>query len=391
MTKTTVGILPHGGQLIDLLDESDATRQAAEKLPSLTINAWNLSDLELIGIGGFSPLTGFMSEADYRGVVDNMHLTNGVLWSIPITLPVDEATAETVTIGQEVALKTADGTLYGTLTVTDKFRPDKQVEAQKVYGTTESAHPGVKRMLDNGDVYLGGPIKLLKQPSHGEFDQFYMAPKATRQMFHELGWETIVGFQTRNPIHRAHEFIQKTALESVDGLLLNPLVGETKADDIPADVRMDSYQTILKHYYPADRVRLVIYPAAMRYAGPREAILHATVRENYGCTHFIVGRDHAGVGDYYGTYEAQALITSVESELGMGFFKFENSFYCKRCGSMATAKTCPHPDDDHISLSGTKVRKMLSDGVVPPKEVSRPEVAQVLIDGLKRKAAMVHE
>ncbi|BDZ30671.1 sulfate adenylyltransferase [Lactiplantibacillus sp. WILCCON 0030] len=382
------GITPHGGKLINLEDFSAAALTEAEQLPSLTINAWTLSDLELIAIGGFSPLTGFMTSGDYHSVVKTMHLQNGVLWSVPITLPVDQATADTFELNQKIALKDKHGDIYGTLLVEDKYRPDKLLEAQNVYGTTETAHPGVKRLFETGDVYLGGHIKLLKQPSHGDFSDYYLEPIATRQLFHDLGWQTIVGFQTRNPIHRAHEYIQKLALENVDGLFLNPLVGETKADDIPATVRMASYQTILKYYYPQDRVRLVIYPAAMRYAGPKEAILHAIVRKNYGCTDFIVGRDHAGVGDYYGTYEAQELITSVESELGMHFFKFDNAFYCKKCEAMATSKTCPHSDADHISLSGTKVRQLLSAGVVPPKEVSRPEVAQVLIDGLKKQRTL---
>ncbi|RRK10462.1 sulfate adenylyltransferase [Lactiplantibacillus garii] len=389
--QTVYGIKAHGGQLINLEDFSETTAQAAAQLPSLTINAWNLSDLELIGIGGFSPLTGFMTSDDYHAVVKNMHLMSGVLWSIPITLPVTKEQAAAIELNSTIALKDQSGVIYGTMVVEDKFVPDKQLEAQNVYGTTDLAHPGVKRLFENGDVYLGGAIKLLKKPSHGEFSDYYMEPIETRKLFHDLGWKTIVGFQTRNPIHRAHEYIQKLALENVDGLFLNPLVGETKADDIPADVRMESYKTILKYYYPKDRVRLVIYPAAMRYAGPKEAILHAIVRKNYGCTDFIVGRDHAGVGDYYGTYEAQELITAVQSELGMHFFKFDNAFYCKKCGSMATQKTCPHPASDHISLSGTKVRKMLAEGTVPPKEVSRPEVAQVLIDGLKRKReAEVH-
>ncbi|WP_048000617.1 sulfate adenylyltransferase [Lactiplantibacillus herbarum] len=383
--QTVYGIKAHGGKLVNLEDFSEATRQAAEQLPSLTINNWNISDLELIGIGGFSPLTGFMTSDDYHSVVNTMHLKSGVIWSVPITLGVSQKDADQIELNSEIALKGADGTIYGTMVVEDKFVPDKQLEAQNVYKTTDEAHPGVKRLYENGDVYLGGAIKLLQKPDHGAFSDYYMEPTETRKMFHDLGWQRIVGFQTRNPIHRAHEYIQKLALENVDGLFLNPLVGETKADDIPADVRMDSYKAILKNYYPEERVRLVIYPAAMRYAGPKEAILHAIVRKNYGCTDFIVGRDHAGVGDYYGTYEAQELISSVEEEMGMHFFKFDNSFYCKKCGSMGTQKTCPHGEEDHISLSGTKVRQMLADGIVPPKEVSRPEVAQVLIDGLKRK------
>lgn len=381
------GITPHGGKLVNLKDLSVSSLEAAKKLPKLTINNWNISDIELLAIGGFSPLTGFMSKTDYDAVVNHMHLANGIIWSIPITLPVSEEDAEKIEVNEKVTLVDADGAIYATMTVTDKYRPDKTLEAQNVYGTTEEAHPGVKKLYSTGPVYLGGPINLLKMPSHGDFNDYYMEPIETRKLFHDLGWQTIVGFQTRNPIHRAHEFIQKTALESVDGLLLNPLVGETKADDIPADVRMKSYETILHYYYPKDRVRLVIYPAAMRYAGPREAILHAIVRKNYGCTHFIVGRDHAGVGDYYGTYEAQELITSVEDEMGMQFFKFENAFYCNKCGSMATNKTCPHDEKDRISLSGTKVRKMLRDGIVPPKEVSRPEVAKVLIEGMRKQVA----
>jgi len=383
--QTVYGIKAHGGKLVNLEDFSEATRQAAEQLPGLTINNWNISDLELIGIGGFSPLTGFMTSDDYHSVVNTMHLKSGVIWSVPITLGVSQSDADQIELNSEIALKGADGTIYGTMVVEDKFVPDKQLEAQNVYKTTDEAHPGVKRLYENGDVYLGGAIKLLQKPDHGAFSDYYMEPAETRKMFYDLGWQRIVGFQTRNPIHRAHEYIQKLALENVDGLFLNPLVGETKADDIPADVRMDSYKAILKNYYPEERVRLVIYPAAMRYAGPKEAILHAIVRKNYGCTDFIVGRDHAGVGDYYGTYEAQELISSIEEEMGMHFFKFDNSFYCKQCGSMGTQKTCPHGEEDHISLSGTKVRQMLADGIVPPKEVSRPEVAQVLIDGLKRK------
>ena len=384
-------IAPHGGVLVNREisgAERDALIACAASLPVITLDERQLSDLEMIAIGAFSPLTGFMGQADYTRVVEEMRLSNGLPWTIPVTLAVSAEVAESITPGSEIALAEASGRVLAVMTVEDRFNYDKANECEKVYRTTDSAHPGVAAVLAQGEVLLGGPVAVINRPSNPDFPEYRLDPAAVRAAFADRGWRTVVAFQTRNPIHRAHEYLQKCAMETVDGLLLHPLVGATKSDDVSADVRMECYKVILEKYYPGDRTLLAVNPANMRYAGPREAIFHALIRKNYGCTHFIVGRDHAGVGNYYGTFDAHHIFREfTPEEIGIAPMFFDHAFFCRVCGGMASVKTCPHGKENHVFLSGTKVREMLQAGEVPPSEFTREEVARILIGAMRDAAA----
>jgi sulfate adenylyltransferase len=388
VTSPNDPIPPHGGTLIDRQLRGEIKAAVAERAQTLTrvpLTHMAVSDLELLAVGALSPLTGFMTQSDYKRVVNDRRLSNDLVWTIPVVLPVEDDVASQVQEGQEVAL-IEDDRILAIMEVQEKYGYDKQLEAHEVYKTDEEAHPGVARLYRQGNTLLGGPIWLVDWPKNQEFLDFRHTPAQMRRIFASRGWRRVVGFQTRNPIHRAHEYIQKTALEIVDGLLLHPLVGETKAGDIPADVRMESYQSLLRDYYPPDRVVLGVFPAAMRYAGPREAIFHATARKNYGCTHFIVGRDHAGVGKYYGTYDAHLIFDEfTPEEIGITPLFFDHAFYCKKCGGIVSAKTCPHGKEHWVHLSGTQVREMLERGEMLPEEFTRPEVSKVLMEGMRRK------
>jgi sulfate adenylyltransferase len=368
-------VRPHGGELVD---RTGPAPDDLADLESLQLTQRELSDLDMIASGALSPLEGFMGPADYESVLDEMRLSSGLPWALPVALAVDAAPD-----ADRVALADESGRPVAVLEVEDVYPYDKEREAQAAFRTTDAAHPGVARLYAQKELYLAGRVTVFGR-QRPEFPELALDPAQTRERFAERGWKRVVGFQTRNPIHRAHEHLTKTALETVDGLLIHPLVGETKADDVPAATRVECYRVLVESYYPSDRVLVSAFPAAMRYAGPREAIWHAICRKNYGCSHFIVGRDHAGVGDYYGTYDAQLIFDEFEShELDIEPMFFEHSFYCRVCGSMASAKTCPHPGDDHVHLSGTKVRELLGRGELPPVEFSRPEVAQVLIDAYR--------
>jgi sulfate adenylyltransferase len=378
------GSIPHGGELVDRrLPAEEATALAGEDLPALVLTPAEAADLRALATGAYSPLTGFMNAKEHQSCTETMRLPDGTLWPIPVCLGLPDGSAVD---GGRVALRGQDGALLGLLEVEEVFERDRQAEAELVYGTTDPAHPGVARVLDAPERAVSGPVRAVVEPLDGPVGRYALTPAETRAAFAQRGWTSVVGFQTRNPVHRAHEYLMKCALENCDGLLLHPLVGPTKEGDVPAEVRMRAYDAILE-YFPAERVMLAALVAPMRYAGPREAVLHALVRKNYGCTHFIVGRDHAGVGSYYGTFEAQELISSLPPEdLGITPLRFDNAFYCRRCGGMATGKTCPHAPEEHLTLSGTEVRARLAAGELPPPEFSRPEVARILIDAYQGQA-----
>lgn len=377
-----MSLAPHGGKLIDRFLTGaalEAAKAKAKSLPKITVDAYAAFDIDCIAKGIFSPLTGFMNEAEVRGVIDTMHVKPGIPWTIPILLAVSQAEGDKLQVGSEIAIEDDQNEIVAILHLSEKFQFDHQEIAEKVYRTSDTTHPGVAYTLGLGDVFLAGDLDVLKARVI-EHQDYNLTPKETRAQFEHHGWKRIVAFQTRNPIHRAHEYLTKCALEVCDGLLIHPLMGTTKSDDIPGDVRMECYKTIVELYYPKKHTMLSIMPVNMRYAGPKEAIMHAIIRKNYGCTHFIVGRDHAGVGNFYGTYDAHYIFNEFNAEeLGITPLFFDHTFHCRTCGNMGSIKTCPHDKEHHVFLSGTKVRDMLKAGEMPPAEFSRPEVAKVLI------------
>ncbi len=376
---------PHGGgELKPLLLEGNAL--AAEKaraatLPKVTVSSREVGDIIMMGIGGFTPLNGFMTKADWQGVCDGMKMTSGLFWPIPITLSTNSATADGLSLGQDIAL--VDGEtdeIMATMTVTEKYGIDKAHECMMVFKTTDMEHPGVKMVMEQGDVNLAGPIKVLSQGRFPiDFGDIYMTPAETRKLFEEKGWSSVVAFQTRNPLHRSHEYLVKIAIEICDGVMIHSLLGKLKPGDIPSETRVKAINALVENYFVKDTVVQSGYPLDMRYAGPREALLHALFRQNYGCSHLIVGRDHAGVGDYYGPFDAHHIFDELPAgALETQPLKIDWTFYCYKCGGMASMKTCPHEGADRLLLSGSKLRKALSEGGDVPAEFSRPEVLAIL-------------
>lgn len=387
---------PHGGSLIERSVADEMVRSGlmkkAEELPSVVLDQTAEADLEMLGTGALSPLDGFMGQDDFRSVVRDIRLSNGTPWGIPIVLGTGRAASKNLSEGQTVALRRAEGDLLGLLELAEIYPHDVQFHVRNVFGTNEEGHPGVERVLRMGDVLLAGQVTVLKRSVNTEFEEYCLTPRQLRSEFQKRGWKTVVAFQTRNPIHRAHEYLMKCALESTDGLLLHPLIGQTKADDLPADIRIKSYETLLRTYFNPARTMMSLFPGAMRYAGPREAVFHAIVRKNYGCTHFIVGRDHAGAKkpdgtSFYGPFDAHEIFDNFsEEELGIRLFFYDNAFYCRRSESIVTKKTAPDSPETRFELSGTKVRELLCAGIRPPAEITRPEVADVLIQALRDEA-----
>ena len=386
---TTKLVPPHGGHLIPLLSTGEKLKAEVEKaklLPVVRLTSRETSDLIMLAMGAFSPLEGFMGRDDYVNVVENMRMANGTLWPIPITLSVPKAQADSLSLGSQVALVDDEsGEIMGSMTIREKFAYDKRHEAKQVFRTDDAAHPGVAKVYAQHDALLGGPVQVFSEGIYPkQYGDYYARPAETRAIFEAHGWHTVAAFQTRNPIHRSHEYCTKIALEVSDGILIHPLVGRLKDDDIPADVRMKCYEILLQNYYPKDRVVLKVYPMEMRYGGPREAILHAIFRQNYGCSHLIIGRDHAGVGNYYGPFDAQKIFEEIgPEELHLKPLNIDWTFWCHKCDGMASMKTCPHGKEDRVLISGTKLREMLAKGEMPPEEFTRPEVAKVLMEYYK--------
>ena len=383
---------PHGGNLLPFLVSGDERNEAlseAGTLPQVRLNSREASDLIMLGMGAFSPLEGFMGQKDYQRVVKEMRLSDGLLWPIPITLSISEEEAGRIKEGQKVALVGLEqDEVMASMLIEEKYAYDKRREARQVFGTDDEQHPGVKKVYEQGEVYLGGSVKVFSEGGYPRRFPEFAPPAETRAIFTHRGWTTIAAFQTRNPLHRSHEYLTKIALEVCDGLLIHPIVGKLKGDDIPAEVRMECYKVLLDNYYPKDKVILKVYPMEMRYGGPREAILHAIIRQNFGCSHLIVGRDHAGVGNYYGPFDAQRIFDELSpGDLYIQPLKLDTAFWCNKCSSMASARTCPHAGEDHLLISGTELREILAKGERPPEKFSRKEVVDILVKYYKRLGA----